>query len=171
MQNHLSDEPILGTTKGPCPLESTSEIMEASCKMADQARRELLMLGRTLDPALYDQRAFLASVQRLALSRPQIAVRVLTGDPKGAGRKHRLIELSRRLTSRIEIRCVSAEDQGRLDAFLVADECGYISRRLADHMEAVCDFDDPGEARRLKADFDEVWNRADSDPDLRRLFI
>jgi hypothetical protein len=166
------EEPILGATFAPLALDSGTLIREASEQMASQARRELLLFGHTLDPDLYNRRAFVSAVKRLALSRPHLPVRILTFDPQRSGRHgHRLIEMARQLTSRIAIRRVTLEDQERLDAFLIADERGYIRRRLADTMNAICDFNAPGEARRLKAEFEQIWTRADADPELRRLFI
>lgn len=172
MRSSRNDEPVLGVTPGSLSLENTQEIRDTGCSMASQTRRELLLFGQTLDAELYDHRAFLAPLQRLALSHPHLPVRVLTADPRRTARnEHRLIDLARTLTSRIEIRRICTEDQERVDAFLVADECGYITRRLADTMVAMCDFHAPGEARRLKAEFDQIWSRATSDPNLRRLFI
>ncbi len=59
MKQSIQDELTLGATSGPLLLERRHLIRQASRRMADQARRELLLFGRTLDPDLYDQRSFL----------------------------------------------------------------------------------------------------------------
>lgn len=168
------DQPggMLGTDAGRRTLAHGPEIAAISADMAAQARRELLIYGPTLDPALYDQASFLEAVRRLALARPGVCVRVLLFDPRAATQSgHRLIELARRLTSRIAIRRVADEDQERLDAFLIVDETGYVHRRLAERLEAIADYADPPAARRLRQDFERLWERGSVDSELRQLFI
>ncbi|EGV33632.1 hypothetical protein ThidrDRAFT_0321 [Thiorhodococcus drewsii AZ1] len=166
------DDRILGASKGPMTLDRSNLIRHASALMASQSRRELVLFGRDLDPQLYDSQPFLDGVRRLALHRPSICVRILLFDTrKATGAGHRLIELSRKLTSRIAIQRVCEDDRERLDAFLIADERGYIRRRLADTMEAVADFDNPQESRLLRMDFEQMWERSSPDTEMRRLFL
>ncbi|MBK1718668.1 hypothetical protein [Thiocystis violacea] len=166
------EQPTLGHTKGLITLEGRKDIAEASADMAEQAARELLILSPSLEPALYDREPFPRAVRRLALARANLPVRVLVLDPRAASQTgHRLIELARRLTSRIAIQRLDEDDQARPDAFLVADGRGYIHRRLAANMEAVASFNDPLEARRLRGEFERLWERSRVDSELRRLFI
>ncbi|NEV62671.1 hypothetical protein [Thiorhodococcus minor] len=162
----------LGVSKGPIALDRIAAIRDFSTLMASQARRELLIFGRTLESRLYDQQPFIEAVRRLALARPALSTRILLFDPREAAESgHRLVDLARHLTSRIAIRRVDDDDRDRLDAFLVADERGYVRRRLADTMEAVADFSNPLEARQLRVAFNELWERGTPDAELRRLFI
>lgn len=169
---HHSVIPRLGITSDPILLERSRSIRALSTEMAEQARRELLILGPTLDPAIYDQPAFLAAVKRLALGRSEPSVRVLVCDSRAANQDgQRLIDLARHLTSRITIRGVAEEERDRRDAFLVADARGFIHRPFADAMEGTADFNAPLEARRLRTEFERIWERSHEDSELRRLFI
>lgn len=162
----------LGLSKGPLQLDRIAAIRDVTAHMAAQARREILVFGRTLESALYDHPPFLDAVRRLALSRPVQSVRILVFDARSAAESgHRLVDLARHLTSRIEIRRVAEEDQDRLDAFMVVDERGYVRRRLADTMEAVADFDNPLEARQLRSDANQIWERSTQESELRRLYL
>ena len=162
----------LGVSKGAIQLDRTAAIRDMSARMAEQAQRELLIFGRTLEASLYDRQPFLDAVRRLALARPILCVRILVFDTRAAAQAgHRLVDLARHLTSRIAIRRVDPEDQERLDAFLVVDERGYVHRRLADSMEALADFDNPLEARQLRTDFSQLWERGAPDAELRRLHL
>ena len=164
--------PSLGATKERLSLDDAKEIGQVSLDMAMQATRELLILGPTLDPSLYDHPPFAQAVQRLALARPNPSVRILLCDPRVAIQNgHRLIELARRLTSRIAILRIAEEDRDRTEAFLVADALGYVHRRQADRMEATANYNDALEARRLRLEFEQLWERGSTDPELRRLFI
>jgi hypothetical protein len=172
MKHSAQDDPIPDISPGPRLLDRGHLIRDIGIRMADQARRELLLFGPTLDPALYDQPPFLSALRRLALARADLPVRILIFDPRQAYLNgHRLIELAQRLTSRIVIRRVDEDDQDRPDAFLIADASGYVHRRIAATMEAVADFNNPAEAHRLRAIFEQIWERSAADSELRRLFI
>ena len=163
----------LGISSGTIALDRRSAIRTASCTMAQQARRELLLFDRSLEADLYDNSPFVDAIRRLALGRQGISVRLLLLDPRSTAAKSspRLLELTRQLTSRIALQRASDEDKERLDAFLIADERGYVRRRNADLMDAVVDFNDPLGARKLRTEFDELWSRSEADPEFRRLLL
>lgn len=172
MKQSVQDDPVLGASPGALQLDRRHLIRHTSIQMANQARRELLLFGPALDSGLYGHGPFLSALQRLALARPVLPVRILIFDSRQTYLTgHGLIELARRLTSRISIRRVDENDQDRLNAFLIADECGFISRRMADTMDALADFNNPGEARRLRATFNGIWERSDADLELLRLYL
>jgi hypothetical protein len=164
---------IAGTSvHGALVLAGRAAIRDACQSLAQGARRELLIFSRDLDPDFYDQPPFLAEVQRLALATPHVPVRARLFGPKipvTAG--HRMIGLARQLTSRMAFRRVAEDFRDRPDAFLIADGRGYCFRRLADRPEALVDYDAPGEASRMRAGFEHIWERSDVDTELRRLYL
>ena len=161
-----------GGGDSPLVLERTEEIRAHCERLAEQARREILILSRDLEPAYYDQRPFLAAVQRLALEVPWMPVRVLLFEPSiPVARGHRFIALSRRLTSRIAIRRLAEDLRDRPDAFLIADGRGYCLRPLAGQRTAVVDHHGPQQARRLRAEFQQMWEQSDGDSALRQLHL
>ena len=84
---------------------------------------------------------------------------------------HRLIELSRRLSSMIGIRTIHPHYREYNEAYMVFDERGIIKRRYADRYEGIANFNDPIQARELLTLFNEIWNISEPDPNLRRLHI
>ncbi|QIK38064.1 hypothetical protein GWK36_08795 [Caldichromatium japonicum] len=153
-------------------LSGAQEIAAVCAQMGAQARLELLLCDPLLEPALYDQVPFLQAVRQLALNRPTLCVLVLVFDPKTiTQRGHRLVDLAQHLSSRIAIQRVADEDQERPDAFLVVDGLGYVRRQQAERMLAVADYGDRLMARRLIAEFTQLWERSTPDAELRRLFI
>ena len=163
---------MLGVDAGRLRLANRQEIAGICAHMSAQARRELLIHDPALDPAVYDQGPFLQAVKRLALARPGLCVRALLQESRAAIQcGHRLLELARRLTSRIAIQCVADEDRDQLDAILIVDATGYVRRRLTDTADAVADYDDPPTARRWQLKFEECWERSRVDTELRQLFI
>lgn len=167
----LSDR-VLGVSAGELPLPDCAAIRDTGLLMATQAARELRIFSRDLDAALYDHQDFLAAVRRLSLTRRDYPVRVLAFEAQTAVRRgHRLIELARQLTSKIAIRRVPADFEPRTEAYLLADDRGYVLRQLADVWEGTADFCDPLKVRLLGAEFDRVWEASDTHPELRRLFL
>lgn len=165
-------EQVLRRDGGPLVLEGRASIRAAGIRMAAQARRGLCLLTRDLDPVLYDDPEFVAAVRRLAVHRRDLPVRILVFDAAPVVQHgHRLLPLVHRLTSRIEVRCVAEAQRERLDAFLVADEAGFILRRQADVYLATADFHAPLEARRLQAEFLSMWEQAEPSLELRRLHL
>ncbi|MGE5155615.1 MAG: hypothetical protein ACM3ST_16595 [Bdellovibrio bacteriovorus] len=157
---------------GAVTILGRTPIREISQRLAEQARRELLIFTNDLEPDCYDQAPFVEAVRKLALASPHLPVRVLLRDPRGVALKgHRLITLARQLTSRIAIRRLGEDFKDRQDAFLIADGRGYCLRRLAAAAEAVSDLDGPRQARLLRADFEQMWGHGDVDSELRRLYL
>lgn len=166
----MASLPTADHSQGQRLLETRDEIREAGIAIAQQARRELLLFGRTLEPDLYDADAFVEAVRRLALARPDLPVRILLSDPQTSAKVgHRLIRLAQRLTSRIAIRRLAEDFMTRSDAFLVCDERGYLRRTLAESKEGIADAHGRREAKRLRGEFMEMWEHSESDLELRRL--
>jgi len=170
-ERDLSDR-VLGVSTGPIPLTDRVAIRDAGLLMASQAARELRVFSRDLDAVLYDHQDFLAAVRRLSLTRRELPVRVLAFEAQTAVRNgHRLVELARLLTSKIAIRRVPADYDKNTEAYLLADDRGYVLRPIADLWEGTVDFCDALQVRRLGADFERVWEVSDTHPELRRLFL
>jgi len=158
---------VLGETAGAFRLHDRSEIQAASASMAAQAVRELRIFSRDLDPWLYDKTDFLESVRQLALRSPRSLIEILVLDTEPAiHHGHRLVELARQLTSRIQIRCPPEELRQQVEAYLIADDKGYVLRPLAEVFEGVADFSAPMQVRRMRKDFDDIWERSSRCPEL-----
>jgi hypothetical protein len=158
--------------QGPRLLEAPGEIVDAGVAVAQTARRELLLFDRTLDLDLYSAHAFIEAVKRLALARPDAPVRVLLSHPgQGVQSATQIVGLAQRLTSRIAIRRLADDAPSPPDAFLIADERAYLKRPFAERSEGIADLHGRMEARRLRADFEQMWEHAEVDVELRRLLL
>lgn len=153
-------------------LETQADNCEAALAVAGEARRSLVIFTRDLEPAIYDRTEFLDIVRRLAISSRFAGIRILLRDPTRAIKDgHRLVELARRLTSRVEIRRVHSDFSDLTEAFLVADEKAVLYRTLADRNEGIADLHDPVRARDKLRLFDTVWEKSEPEPELRQLGI
>src|SRR5574337_1362947 len=151
-------------------LAPSGDWRQAALQLAVQARRSLALFSRDLEPAIYDTAEFVAGVQQLALRSRYSRIRMVVIDPQLAvSDGHRLIELTRRLSSYMEIRR-PAEDHAKLaEAFLISDDIGLMFRPLASRFEGFADTHDPFEARNRLRQFDEIWESAEPEPEFRRL--
>jgi hypothetical protein len=139
----------LGISGMEIELLTRAETRYATRLIVQQCQAGVDIFSRDLDAPLYDQEPFLEAL----------------------GRSHRLIELSRRLSSVIELRQPHPDYRRHNEAFLVADGCGLIHRSLADRYEGTANFYDPVAAQRALAFFTEVWERSESSPEFRRLHL
>ncbi len=163
---------ILGETEGLFTLAGREENRAISLALVRQAQRNLTIFTRDLDPALYDQMEFIEALTRLALAGPHARIRILALDPAAAVKRgHRLVELARRLSSYIQIRTPAEQHRNHAGALLIADDTGLVYRPLASRYEASASFHAPLEARRHLDNFNEAWEHAFTDPELRRLHL
>ena len=164
---------LLGLTNGLLRIDEPSMLQLAVAAMATQARRELRLLTPDLEPILYDQAPFLDNVTRLAVHRRgRLPVRILLIDAEPAlTRGHRLIELSRKLSSAVQIQAVPAELAEQCDHYLLADDSGYCLRRSAAPNAALVDFNANAHVRRMQRDFEQLWAQGAVHTGLRRLHL
>ncbi len=166
------EESVLGKDSGPIALRYREENRAAALALVRQARRSLYMISRDLDPLIYDTTEFVDTVKELATRSRYSEIQILVQETDIIIRQgHRLIELMRRLTSRIEIRVPDKEDSEYNEAIFMVDDVGYIRRELADRYEGVVDFNAPLQVRNMAKIFRDMWERGAPDPNLRRLHI
>jgi hypothetical protein len=158
---------VLGKTAGIVSLPDRTAIRVASVQMAMQAIHELCIFSRDLDAGLYDNAAFGEAVQRLALHGPRSRIAILLFNWEPPVRNgHRLLDLSRQLPSRIGIRQVPTEHHNHLAGYLIADGKGYVHRPMADVLEGQAEFFASGKAQHLRSQFENIWERSETPPDL-----
>lgn len=154
-------------------LQSIRDAQELTDALAAQARHRLWIYSRDLDPLLYDREPFLEHVRRLLTSAAQAELRVLVHDPAVAVRDgHRLLALAQRLSSRCHLRTpVVDEDRQYAAAFLLDDRGGYLYRPIGSRFEGEGNPHRPGRQRALLSYFEQVWERSEPSPELRRLAL
>ncbi len=79
--------------------------------------------------------------------------------------------LATRLPTFIEIRTPSPQYRSFNEAWLIADNIGYVRRQFADRHEAEVDFSSRRRASALTERLDEMWERGQLDPNFRRLHL
>ena len=162
----------LGETEEEIDIASSEENINATVTMATQANRSLDIISRKLDPVIYDTPEFVEAIKQLILKSSRSRVRVLVFEPAQiVKRGHRLIDLAMNMSSYITINVPSLEHASFNEALLVADATGYIYRKESERFEAKLNFNDQRVSRFLIHEFDEMWEKSRSDPNLRRALL
>lgn len=152
--------------------ETSEELREIALSMTIGCGRTLDIASRHLDPLIYDHEPFVEAVKQVVLNNRRAQVRILICDlAPVVQRGHRLLDLAKRLSSYISVRKPGPDYKNFNEAMLLADTRSYIYRQLADRYDGVASYDDIRRAQDLKGRFNEVWQRADIDSNLRRLHI
>jgi hypothetical protein len=166
------DELRLGVSNLEFEVERQREACAVAHALAAQAQRTLLLHTEDLEPALYDEMAFVDAVSRLVRAHGQSRVWILIHDArKVVQHGHRLIELARRLSSAIQLRRPGPQYRNYHESFLLADGCGYLHRPIAARYEGTANFHDPGKVADWEKYFMEVWERSEPDEEIRRLYL
>ena len=153
-------------------LQSREQVRSVAQSLAMQAQRELLLHTEAMEPEIFDQQAFLDAVSSLVRKHQNAHVWILVEDGhKAVQHGHRLIELSRRLDTNIQIRRPPVQYRNYGKTFLLCDGVGYLYRPLARRYEGVANFNDPGQTTVLKKYFMEVWEQSQAEGEMRRLHL
>lgn len=145
----------------------------AAAVLLDDARHELALLTRDLDPGLFENPAALEALKRVALSGRTARIRILVHDPReAAANARRFAALAQRLSSAFALRTpVDDVDRQYGAAFVLNDRGGFLFRQLAERFEATGSTCAPGRHAQLLAVFDAMWERAEPAAELRALGI
>jgi hypothetical protein len=168
----MSEAAVLGEDDRQIILDSRDDFLQHTDLMLSQARRSLRVHAPDMDPQLLNRAEPLALCRRLT-RHPLCSARLLIHDSDQAKKNgHGFIDMAQRFPSFIEIRILSAEDRSRQDAWLIADDTGLVYRPHYQRLAAghAC-FHDVSLAAKLARDFDEWWERAAPDTELRRLYL
>ncbi len=160
------------TTSSRRVFATREEACAAAIDIATCAKRSLDIYSPTLEPALYEGMEFLSQVKRLILGQHYARVRVLLHDPAQAVRRgHRLVEMSRHLSSFIEIRKASTDYEGHAEDFMVADASAFCYRARASQWHGVADTQSRAVSKRYLDLFTEIWERSATEQEFRRLHL
>lgn len=163
--------PLRRRFDGAVAVEDAAMAIAASIAVLAQARRQVLIHSRMLDPGLLDDARVLEQLRRFAVAAHAKQVRVLLHDaaaPQRVGAP--LLALAQRLPSVFQFREVSDPvDRSDATAYLVDDSGGYYFRGLGHRYDGETDLLGGGRARQLRATFERVWERARPCSELRAL--
>jgi len=148
---------------GPMAVEDLAAAIAATTALLGQARRELRIYSRALDPGLLDAPTVLAALRDFATLRHDKQIRVLLQDTASPQLLDApLLRLAQRLSSVFQFRAVrDPVDASYPSAYLVGDNAAYYFRPTGNR----CDdgetwLEGAARARQLRAHFEQIWERS-----------
>ncbi len=172
------EQPVI-VAEPPDPASEYAELLqhdgESACRQGivqsvQWANRAVRIYSQHLDHALFDDRAVVDALSTFVRRGPPASLKILVHTTNIViSRGHRLLELARRLDSKIGIRLVPSELADDAHSCVVLDELAFLL--LPDHRQykAFSNRYDPVQASKLAERFDYLWNRSERDPELRAL--
>lgn len=140
--------------------------------LIQQARRTLYLYTPDLEPWLYHHSSIQEACTQLLLGNPRNRLMILVRDSSRAVKEgHRLLNLSRRLSSYCQIRRINPDYPSDEHAFLLADDCGLLLRPQPSEYTGYTHYNNAGRVRQLIAQFEQTWNTSVLDPNLRSFLI
>jgi hypothetical protein len=157
----------------PQRLEGTAALASAMTEAVTAARTEILLLSHSLDRRLYGAESFVGAVKDFCLRSERARLCILLNQPRSAvDQAPGLIELGRRLSSRVEFRDLAAE---KLEDFrgewLIVDGRSVLERRTPEALVATLWRESPLPAREKRDAFLSLWEQAQASQELRALGI
>ncbi|UCJ15407.1 histone acetyltransferase HPA2 [Pseudomonas sp. MM211] len=182
LHNPESELPTPATWE-PAPFVLGVEQALQRFSLADQARAHALALMQQasltlclyspdLEPWLYHHSSIQQACTQFLLGNRNRRLRILLRDSNRAVRDgHRLIALSRKLSSYVQIRRCHPNYPAPESAFLLADDQGLLMRPEPDQFAGYAKYQDPAHVRQLRRLFDQTWDTSITDPDLRSFLL
>ena len=169
MRRVLRTRRVLGRDHGKF---SVTRRREAVLDIAQQTRRQLRILSDNLDPAIYGHSEFASAVSQFVRAYRNAEIRILIADSRDLSpTQHALLALQRRLSSAIQIRRIGAITESIDENYVIADGCALLCYSTLEQDICWSDYNNVPLANDYTSRFDELWQHAAEDPNLRLLHI
>ncbi len=163
---------ILGVTSECVQIDTRKLNHDAIVKLTTSAQQQVLIISRYLDPTVFNNDEFIQAASALARRTKSSKLKILVHDTNQMIKNgHKILDLSQRLSSKIEIRTINSEYSQYNQSFVVADTIGYIFNQKADLYDADVNFKDSDRSKELEESFNMMWEPSAQDTAIRRLCI
>jgi hypothetical protein len=138
------------------------EFTERALAMARCARQEVIICSHDLDRRIYGDQALVDALRKFLLEHRRGRLRGLVADQRAAMRgAHRMVELSRVLSSRIEFRQPISAPASMAGDCIIVDQRSLLLRSDPGELEASYYADAPMIAREQLRNFEQLWQHAE----------
>lgn len=156
------------SAEGREELQTPEQQAQGLARLVDGADRIVRIVSDRLDPALFDNQALADALSAVARKGRQCEVRILVHSTALlVKRRHRLIELHRRLVSSMPIRRLAHVPETLVADFVLVDDHGLFWIPRDEDKVCYLNSDDRPMVKHLIEQFDDLWSRSQPDPELR----
>ena len=165
------DEPLVERADAKLiGFDSESDARDCLCQVLGDARRTVDIQSPYLDHAMFAYAPCIETLSAFARAGKPAQLRILIeSSSRIVSRSHPLIDLARRLTSKVTILRIPEDLRQGQHSYVVADECGVWLQPDSTVYTGWANRNEPVEALRLTGNFNYLFERSTPDPELRRL--
>lgn len=146
--------------------------IDACDTLLRHSRRHLLILAHHLDPPLLNRETVSSALLAMVRANPMARIQMLIADADQLVQSgHRLLHLSRRLSSFISIRVLAEEHRQLPACWLLGDRRRALWRPDYRYLRQGLLHSDNRRCQQLEQDFALYWAAASSHPALRQLHL
>lgn len=157
----MAPTPPPDATPAAAVVSGLAAFTEHAVLVAKAARLDIVVFSDTLDRRVYGDERFVGAIRSFVLMHRRARLRVLVRQPGLAMRAaHRLVELGRLLSSRIEFRQPPEDRRIAGDEYVVADERALLIRSAPAELDAKYLPYAPLEARQQLRSFNALWEES-----------
>lgn len=148
------------------------ELADAIVQMCSQANKLVRISSPSLNQELFNTEVLADALSRLARSSRHAEVRLLISNSRAlVGSGHRLLSLSRRLSTGVIMRRWQIDEHEPHPEFVVVDNCGVIEMPSREDEPAHIQFNNRVRANALSLEFDAIWQKSKTTSELRSLSL
>lgn len=154
-------------------IDELEDFTKHSVQVVEASRREVLLLSKTLDPAIYNNEPFYQSILDLARNDRNVQVRILVKDIQPVVEQgHRILNLARRLSSKVEIRKLLSRPQKDSITYLIGDRKHLLYMHEDLVYNGFVNYEAAQESKSLADEFTYLWDKhSELDPALRTMLL
>lgn len=153
-------------------LSSLEDFRTESIKLIQQSRRSICILSRDLDPLLYGTPEIVQAIADFIRTSRYAQVQILVKNTKPlveTGSK--LARLHQRLSSKIMLRKLTVEPQDTDMGFMLCDTNALLYKNDEASYTGFANYNAAAEVKRLRDNFDYIWQHGEPEPELQQLHI
>lgn len=163
---------MLGVTGECIQIDTRQKNRDAIFKLISSAQNQISIISRYLDPTIFNSEGFIDNASEFVRRTKTANIRILVHDTNPIVKNnHRVLSLSQRISSKIQIRTICNDFSQYNKSFLVADTTGYIYNVKSDLYDAEVNFNDTDKSKELAETFKNIWELSQQEAEVRRLCI
>jgi hypothetical protein len=167
----MSDRETKNIT-GNIKLETRQDNYDTLMQLVQQAKYSVDIFCHDFDGNLYNTSEMTALLKNFVISNRQATLRILLKEPQVLIKYgHHIIELRRRLTSRIHIHQISSDYDEYHQTLVLVDNSGFIYRPYSDRYEGIASLNDPIKVKSERVFFNKAWETSIPSLEMQRLHI
>ena len=160
----------LGNDKNTHLFSTPVACKELTSNMLSQAETKVRILSHHLDSKIFDSEEIRDAISKLARKNHRSEISLLVVDERPLlSQTQRLIELMRRLPSRINLKVINKSYPYDDSSMILVDRYGVIFQKDNSVYDGFANFNDPGRVKQLSEVFDQLWSYATDSLELRQL--